>query len=160
MKISPELIFHIFVGVVIAIYLSMAIAIPQQSLPQDIVEANGLPILLSGLGLVLVAFTIAETLRKKEHVDISIKKEALVRLSIVVAMVIVYINVIRQIGFITAMFLFINVCIIATGSKRYLYNVIFSLLFTIGITFIFGNLFSINLPRGQGVFMQLSWLLH
>ena len=157
---KAETIFNIFVGIVLIVYLIFAFQIPHQSLPADIVEANGFPIMLGFIGLGLVCVTVFQSIRKKDHEPLQFKKEPVIRIAIVVAMVVVYINILRQIGFITSMFLFVVVSLAAVGSKRYIYNIVFSLLFTIAITFIFGNIFSINLPRGTGIFMQLSWLLH
>jgi len=157
---KAENIFNAIVGLVLIIYLYFAFQIPQQSLPADVVEANGFPLLIGFVGLGLVVISIIKSIREKEENKIVLKKEPIIRLGIVVAMVIFYINFLRQIGFITTMFLFVAVTLTALGSKRYLYNVIFALIFTVGITFIFGNIFSINLPRGTGIFMQLSWLLH
>jgi len=157
-----------FLAIVLIIYLGLAIQIPHQSVPADVIEANGFPILISVTALVLLAFATAEALKKrradiaagKEKERITLSKNAITRLAIVVGMIVFYILSLRTIGFITAMAIFLFGCTTAMGSRRYVFNLIFAIGLTVTLTLVFGQLFMIMIPRGVGIFRELSFLLH
>jgi len=163
-----EFVFFGFLAVVLIVYLGLAIQIPHQSVPADMIEANGFPILISVVALVLLAFATAEALKKRradaaagvEKEGITLSKNAVTRLIIVVGMIVFYIFAVRTLGFITTMAVFLFGCTTAMGSRRYVFNLIFAAALSISLTLVFGRLFMIMIPRGVGIFRELSFLFH
>jgi len=156
-----QLAFNAFLALVTLLYLFTAINIPQQSLPADIIEANGVPILVSIISLILIAITSVQTYKeRKEEEALALDKTSALRLGVIIAMIVVYINILTRVGFIVSMFSFLLVAVTAGGSKKYLFNVLFALVFTIALTLIFGRVFQISLPRGMGPFFTMSFMLY
>ncbi|MCL2568700.1 MAG: tripartite tricarboxylate transporter TctB family protein [Oscillospiraceae bacterium] len=163
-----EFLFLGFLAIVLIAYLGLAIQIPHQSVPADVIEANGFPILISVTALVLLAFATAEAVKKRradtaagvEKERITLSKNAITRLAIVVGLIVFYIFSLRTIGFITAMAIFLFGSTTAMGSRRYVFNLIFAVGLTVILTLVFGQLFMIMIPRGVGIFRELSFLLH
>lgn len=156
-----ELFFNAFLGIGVIFYMFHATLIAQQSLPADVVEANGFPLLVGGISLVLIAFTLWENIKTRHQEEkLNLSKPALIRIGIILTAIFGYIQLVTTLGFITTMFVFLAVCITAGGSKRYIFNVVFALILTIFLTLVFGQVFMISLPRGTGIFFNWSFLLH
>lgn len=156
-----ELAFNGLLAIAIVFYLIHATLIAQHSLPSDVVEANGFPLLIGVISLCLLGVNTWETFkRRREEEKISLSKSAMVRIGVILAAIVFYIQLLPTLGFITSMFIFLLASITAAGSKRYVMNLLFAVVTVVALTLIFGQVFMISLPRGTGLFFNLSFLLH
>lgn len=115
--------------------------------------AGTVPKLISGIGIVLCVFVMAKNLfgkkpsngdaEKAESVAIQgvpVYKSLLLLIAYLVGMIIL--------GFPISTFIFLAVLPIYLGNKNYRFNVIFSLVSTAVLYFVFVNLFYVRLPVG------------
>ena len=161
-----ELAFNAVLGIIFLIFLVMSGQIPRQSMPADVVEAGGFPMIFSAIALILLVYSTYETLqerKKKAGIDdnaMAVTKKGIFRLCVVVGLTIAYILIIETLSFPLVTLLFLFFCVTVIGSKRYLINAVFSVVFALGLTLIFGRLFMIPLPRGIGIIRELSFILY
>jgi hypothetical protein len=159
--IYMELIFNAVLGIIFLFFLVMSRQIPHQSTAADVVEASGFPMMFSAISLLLLAYSTYEFLRgKSETKTVTVTKEGLFRVSVVVAMTIGYILTINALSFTLVTLLFVFFCVTVIGSKRYLLNAVYAVVCTLALTLIFGRVFMISLPRGIGIIRELSFILY
>lgn len=138
----------LFLFLLAAGYLILSYQLP--SYPYTSVDADVIP---KGLGWILLVLSIflffskdTETTEQKERRNIP-KKELAV-LASVFAFIFLYIWLLEMIGFVIVTALFIYFTSWFLGYKRYVSNVMVSVLFPIVMYVIFTFLLKINLPQG------------
>lgn len=161
-----EMVFTVILAIVLILFIVLGYGIPQQSNPADFVEARGFPVIFSLIALLLLAGIVFDNIKKKRQNDASNEKVSEMepknayKILLVVAITILYILFVSKIGFVIftlmAVYIFLNVL----GSKKQLFNVIFSFVTVALLTLIFGRFFGISLPRGVGMLRELSFYLY
>lgn len=79
---------------------------------------------------------------------------------IMVLVVIGYILLINILGFLISTILFMYLGNVLLGTKKQTTSILISLIGTVLLLFVFSNLLSIPLPRGAGVFNDLSYFIY
>lgn len=163
-----EFIMDIVLGIVLLAFAILGSQIPQLSNPNDVVEASGFPIIFSVIGLILLAVEVIDQIkkRKKEQKNgtapakSSFDARNAYKVAVIVAMTIVYILAAKWIGFFVFSLVFCFVSLNLLGSRNQKFNVIFTIAAVLILTIVFGRFFGIILPRGQGIFKKLSYILY
>ena len=158
-----ELAFNALLGVIFLLFFVMSRQIPHQSTAGDVVEAGGFPMIFAAIALLLLAYSTYETIKERKTLGaktVAFTKQGLFRLCIVVVMTIGYILAIDTLGFTIVTLLFVFFCVTVVGSKRYVINAVFSVIFTLALALVFGRLFMVPLPRGIGIIRELSFILY
>ena len=163
-----EFIMDIVLGIVLLALAILGSQIPQLSNPNDVVEASGFPIIFSVIGLILLAVEVIDQIkkRKKEQKNgtapakSSFDARNAYKVAVIVAMTIVYILAAKWIGFFVFSLVFCFVSLNLLGSRNQKFNVIFTTAAVLILTIVFGRFFGIILPRGQGIFKKLSYILY
>lgn len=157
-----ELLFSVFLTVVLLFLLITAINIPTQTITGDIINAGGFPIAIIVLALLLLMLLIYKYVKQCKEDGVSllaglgIPKSALISVGIVTG----YIVLMNVVGFAisTLAFTFINAR--AMGYKKYTALTAFTVILTVAVVLVFGKLFYIPLPRGMGFFRELSYYIY
>jgi hypothetical protein len=71
-----------------------------------------------------------------------------------------YILLLEYGGFVLLTPIFVALFMILLGARKKVYIAVGSILFVGVVTFVFGNLLFVALPRGQGIFRAFSLLFH
>ena len=158
-----ELLFNALLAVFFIFVLITSMQIPHQSSASDIVEATGFPVGLSVICLVLLVVIVYDTIKKGQPTKTEaggMSRKAQIRVGILVGMTIFYILSINTLGFMISTLLTLFVYVNAMGSKRHMFNVIFSISFMMTLTVIFGRVFMVPLPRGIDLLRELSFYIY
>ncbi|MCR4706402.1 MAG: tripartite tricarboxylate transporter TctB family protein [Clostridiales bacterium] len=158
----------VFNGVLALIFLFFIIGganIPRLSRPADIVEAGGFPIVFGSIALILlIAETISQLKKLKkgerETEEAPLYGPGFVKLLIVLCMTVLYILLVKTVGFTILTVCYTFVALFILGSKKPVFNAIFAVAATLVLVLIFGRFFGISLPRGIGVIKNLSFYLY
>jgi putative tricarboxylic transport membrane protein len=165
---------YIFFGIVILFAVFFLAMTPQIVITNGsfIIGPRSWPYILLTLILVLALYGIVKTyvLSKKttiiEPADHDVEDEPnrrFFRLSIPMVslgMVIIYVLLLNILGFIISSLLFLYVISLLLGQKNQLNSIIFAVITTGVFVVLFSVLLSIPLPRGLGIFRQLSLLFY
>ena len=161
-----ELIFNAVLAVILLAFLILGIQIPMRSNPADFVEAKGFPIIFSIIALLLLLWeTIAQIRALKKNPDrekdpAAFEKKNAPKLIAVILMTILYIILVNTAGFVLLTFFYVFAALNILGSRRQLFNLIFSLCAVAALVLIFGRFFGVTLPRGAGFLRQISFYLY
>lgn len=158
----------VFSGVFALILLGFAILglqIPNKSNPADFIEASGFPVIFAGLALVLLIWDIfvqyqAIKMAGKRETSNGLDIKQAPKVAVIITMTIVYILLVKTLGFIILSFIFMLIAINLLGSKKQWINVLFSFLTIVMLVLFFGKFFGISLPRGIGILKELSFYLY
>lgn len=163
-----ELIFNVGVAIVLLFFLIVGLQIPELSNVNDFVEAKGFPVIFSIIAMVLLAVDVISLFRKlsaekkdgKDQAPGEFDMAKFPKILIILGMTVLYIVSVNTLGFVLLSVLFAFLSLNLLGSKRQVFNVIFSVLTVLVLTLIFGRFFAIALPRGVGILRALSFYLY
>ncbi|MCX7786148.1 MAG: tripartite tricarboxylate transporter TctB family protein [Spirochaetes bacterium] len=127
---------------------------------KDTVGPAGFPqlvIILSFLLLAFIGFTLMKQQRKKEEKMSWDRKKIL---GIHVLLFFAYLMSLDLLGFVLSTTIYCFLGILNLKYTQTLKSAVFSLLLSGGITILFGRIFLVSLPRGIGVFRELSYFLY
>ena len=160
-----EMIFNGVLALIFLFFIIGGTQIPRLSRPADIVEAGGFPIVFGTIGLVLLIFEVVSQAKKlrrgeRETEEAPLYPAGAAKLLAILAMTILYVILVKTVGFaiLTACYTFAALWLL--GSRKPVFNAVFSVLATLVLVLIFGRFFGITLPRGAGVFKELSFWLY
>ncbi|UAL48021.1 tripartite tricarboxylate transporter TctB family protein [Sutcliffiella horikoshii] len=165
---------YLFYSIVILFALSFMMMTPQIKITNAsfIIGPRSWPYILLTLMISLALFGILKNyiLSKKmkmiepgELVEEHEPEKTVFKLSIPMIsliMLIIYVLLLNVIGFVISTPLFLYGISLLLGQKKQLYSVIFGFVTTVVFVGLFSVLLSIPLPRGIGVFRQLSLLFY
>lgn len=158
-----EMIFNFAVGIFIAFYMVLSFGLDKHTVKGDVFGAGGFPIALAVLGLVVLGFIVWDGLKNKRKVDIPMfdLKSASGKMLIVSVMILAaYLLLMDVIGFFLATLLFAFGSARAMGYNRLPVLLAFSAALSVVIVVIFGDVFYVPLPRGMGIFRELSYFIY
>ena len=158
-----EVIFNIFLAAFMLAYLFFAFQFNATTVTGDIFGAGGYPKILSVLGLVLIIIITINVVKRKEKVRIpmldikSIDGKAVL---LNVTMLTSYLVLMNYIGFLISTPLYLFGSTRFMGYKKIMPLMIYTAVLSIVLIFIFGKVFYVPLPRGVGLFRELSYNIY
>ncbi|MCX5838644.1 MAG: tripartite tricarboxylate transporter TctB family protein [Deltaproteobacteria bacterium] len=158
-----EMIFNIVMGLFILFYLVLAFFLKKESLTGDALGAGGFPMILGIIGLAMLVFITAKIAKDKTKIPIpllNLKSVAGRLLALNVVILSAYLLLMDIIGFALSTLLFLFGSARGMGYKKTVVLSLFSLLLTVILVVTFGKLFFVPLPRGIGVFRELSYFIY
>lgn len=170
-NVKKDYIFYSIVILFACVFLAMT---PQIKITNGtfIIGPRSWPYILLTLMLILALFGMVKSfvLSKKmkaieigEHVEDNESERTFLKLSIPMvslAAVILYVVLLNIVGFIISTILFLYGISLLLGQKKQLNSIIFAIVTTVVFIGLFSILLSIPLPRGLGIFRQLSLLFY
>jgi putative tricarboxylic transport membrane protein len=158
-----EMIFNIAMGLFILFYLVLSLLLSKESIAGDNLGAGGFPIILGVIGLVILAFITAKVLKDKSKITIpllNLKSVDGKLLALNIVILSTYLLLLDILGFAFSTLLFLFGSTWAMGYKKVVVVCVFSIVLTAILTVCFGKFFFVPLPRGIGIFRELSYLIY
>lgn len=158
-----EMIFNLFLAAIMLAYLFFATQISGTSVTGDIFGAGGFPVVLAILGLILIFFISIHVIRNKTKVKIPMfdfksqdGKAVILNVSVLTG----YLIMMNYIGFLfsTPLFLFGSAKLM--GYKKMGALLIYTVVLSAILIIVFGKVFYVPLPRGVGIFRELSYSIY
>jgi putative tricarboxylic transport membrane protein len=158
-----EMIFNIMMGMFILFYLVLAFLLKKESLTGDALGAGGFPMILGVIGLAILVFITAKVFKDKTKIPIPMLRLKSVEGKLLALNIVIfsaYLLLMDVIGFALSTLLFLFGSARGMGYKKTVLLSLFSLLLTVVLVFTFGKLFFVPLPRGIGIFRELSYFIY
>jgi putative tricarboxylic transport membrane protein len=158
-----EMIFNIVMGMFILFYLVLAFLLKKESLTGDALGAGGFPIILGIIGLAILVLITAKIVKDKTKIPIPMLNLKSVEGKVLALNIIIlaaYLLLMDIIGFALSTLLFLFGSARGLGYKKTAVLSLFSLLLTTILVATFGRLFFVPLPRGIGIFRELSYFIY
>lgn len=158
-----EIIFNIIVGLGIVLYLYLATQLPVTDNSADVFGAGGFPEIVGILGLIVLGFITIKTIKEKKAVHIPLFNLALPEgrmLLVNVFLLAGYIVLLNILGFAVSTLLYLFIAPASIGYRKWGLLTAFSIVSAAVLVSIFGTVFYVPLPRGIGVFRELSYLIY
>lgn len=154
-----EIIFNIAFIIIMGYLLLVAGNLSPNSVKGDIVTAKGFPTFVIALALLLSIIILFGTIRKTGNIKFKMKNSAKGG-TVTIVVLGVWLSIMNVVGFVisTALFIFANAALM--GYKKYKNLAIFTIVLTAALVLSFGKLFFVPLPRGMGLFRELSYYLY
>ena len=158
-----EMIFNIVMGVFILFYLVLAFLLKRESLTGDALGAGGFPVILAVIALALLVLITARIAKDKTKIpipmlDLKAVEGRVLALNIVILSA--YLLLMDIIGFALSTLLFLFGSTRGLGYKNTIVLSLFSLVLTGILVVTFGKFFFVPLPRGIGIFRELSYFIY
>jgi putative tricarboxylic transport membrane protein len=158
-----EMIFNIVVGMFILFYLVLAFLLKKESLTGDALGAGGFPMILGVIGLAILVLITAKIAKDKTKIPIPLLSLRSVEGKVLAFNILIlsaYLLLLDIIGFALSTLLFLFGSARGMGYKKTVVLSLFSLLLTVVLVVTFGKLFFVPLPRGIGIFRELSYFIY
>lgn len=158
-----ELIFNAFIGIFLTFFLVFSLLLDKKTIAGDVFGAGGFPIVLAVLGLCVLAGIVIKGLKDKSKVHIAlfdIKSQSGKAVILNVAILTAYLFFMNIIGFLLSTLIFVFGSTRGMGYKKLHIVAIFTIVLSAVLVFVFGRLFVIPLPRGIGLFRELSYYIY
>lgn len=124
----------------------------------QVIKSDFLPKTVLWIIVLLTLILCIVSWRQKNQVpdELKFKKNEISGIGIVVLTIGSYIFIVPYLGYIISTVIFLSIFMIVMGIKKKKYSFITSVAYTFSSVYLFGNVLSIQLPRGIGVFRTLS----
>ena len=158
-----EMIFNIVMGVFILFYLVLSFLLKKESLTGDALGAGGFPIILGVIGLAILVLITVKIVKEKTKIPIPLLNLKSVEgkvLALNIVILSAYLLLMDIIGFALSTLLFLFGSARGLGYKKTVVLSLFSLLLTGILVVTFGKFFFVPLPRGIGIFRELSYFIY
>jgi hypothetical protein len=158
-----ESVFTIGIMIFLAIAAFFSLSLPVKSIAGDVLAARGFPLIVIILSFFLCILLLVRQVKGKQRTHESLidlrspAGRAIVFTAIALA---VYIALLNLIGFVISTLLFSVAAALLSGYRKAGKLAIFAVLVTVGLFLLFGKAFFVPLPRGIGIFRELSYLLY
>ncbi|SCZ79378.1 tripartite tricarboxylate transporter TctB family protein [Acidaminobacter hydrogenoformans] len=155
-----EIIFNVIIAIFMIAYLFLAAQFNVTTVTGDIVGAGGYPKVLAILGLLLLLIISFNVMKNKNTIripmlDLKSKDGKAVLLNVV--MLTGYLIMMNTIGFLLSTPLYLFGSTRLMGYKKYVPLLIYTAILSTVLVVIFGKVFYVPLPRGIGIFRELSY---
>lgn len=158
-----EIVFNLIVGIFIVFYMALSFLFDKRTVSGDVFGSGGFPILLACLGLVVLGLIMWQSLRNKTKVEIpmlDIKTSSGKTLILSIGVLSLYLLIMNIIGYVLSTFIFAIGSARVLGYKKILALFVFTISLSVILTLAFGNIFFVPLPRGMGIFKDLSYYIY
>ena len=129
----------------------------------DILGASGFPQIIGVLALLVLVFISIRTVRENKAVQISMFNLRLPegRLLLVnICLLASYIVLLSILGFAVSTLLYLFIAPTSFGYNKWRMLTVFAVVGSVVLVSIFGSVFYVPLPRGIGLFRELSYLIY
>lgn len=155
-----EIIFNIGLAIFMIAYLFLASQFDVTTVTGDVVGASGYPKSLAILGLLLLLFISINVMKNKNKIripmlDLKSKDGKAVLLNVL--MLTGYLVLMNTIGFLISTPLYLFGSARFMGYKKYVPLLIYTVILSTVLVVIFGKVFYVPLPRGIGIFREISY---
>lgn len=160
---AVEVVFNLFLAVCIIFYLVNAMRLPSTDNPVDVLGANGFPIIVGVLALIVLAAITVKAFKQKGRIHIPMFEWHTVDGRMLITNVVLlaaYVGLLDVLGYTVATFLYLIACPVSIGYRKWVNLTIFSSVTTAVLVSSFGILFFVPLPRGVEFFRELSYLIY
>ncbi len=160
---AAEIVFNCILGLFIAVYLAKVLRLPDLEDTLDTLGASGFPQIIGVLALLLLVLLTVRALRSKSPVDLPLLdiKRAEGRLLLLnIALLAGYIILLNILGFAVSTILYMFIAASSFGYDKWTRLTLFSAIASVALVIMFGTVFYVPLPRGIGIFRELSFLVY
>lgn len=168
-----ELLFDIFLIAVFSAFLIMSQDIAEITISNDHLGSAGFPQMIAVVALVLLTAAFAFKVRSlvisrsggstgasPVGAKVGISRTFYLRLLAMVLILLAYIVLLKQLGFVLETVLFTYLSLVVLGERKHLRSVLFAVAFTAMLVIVFGRVFFIALPRGIEFLREISYYLY
>lgn len=158
-----ELIFNGVVGVLILVYMFFALQFGVSTVQGDVFGAGGFPIVIAVIGLVVLTLITINVKKSKTAVHIpmfDLKSASGRMVALNVLALTAYVFLMDVIGFALSTFLYLVAGASSMGYSKYKALAIYTVIVSVVLVVVFGKVFFIPLPRGIGIFRELSYFIY
>ncbi len=158
-----EIVFNSVVALFILVYMFFAMQLGQSNTEGDIFGAGGFPLVIAVLGIIVLMIITKDVLKNKKKINIpmfNLKTVSGKAVTLNVLAVSLYIVLLNFVGFMIATPIFLVTSAKSMGYKEHRALAIYTILVSVVLIFVFGKIFYIPLPRGIGVFRELSYFIY
>lgn len=159
----PELLFNLLLALAVILYLVAAGQLPESGDSLDTLGASGFPLMIGVAALLVMAGLTARLLRQGNAAGSGLRETPLpdTRLMLVnVGMLAGYILLLNVLGFAVSTLLYLFIAPTTFGYSNWQRLGMYALIGSIALVVVFGTVFFVPLPRGIGVFRELSYLVY
>jgi len=161
-----EIVFTLGIMAFLGVMLFFSLGLPGESLEGDVLGAAGFPILVIATGFLLCVLLLVKQAGARRGdaeggekiLDISTPAGKAVALSAIALAL--YLGIMNVVGFIVSTLAFTILSALVMGYRKYGKLVLFAVIGTGALFGLFGKVFYVPLPRGVGIFRELSYLLY
>ena len=160
---TAEIVFNLLLGLGIILYLLKAQQLPQSDNANDVLGAGGFPVILGILGLLVLVLITIRVVKEKNKISIPMFDLHTLEGRMLLTNVFLlggYVGVLDFLGFAVSMALYLFAAAASIGYRKWLQLSVFSTATAAVMTFVFGALFFVPLPRGVEFFRELSYLVY
>jgi hypothetical protein len=160
---TAELVFNVLMGIGIVLYLLNALKLPTTDNTNDVLGASGFPVILACLALIVLTIITVKVIKERHKVRIpmfELHKASGRILFLNVLLLGGYIALLDILGFALATAAYLFLCANSIGFKKLGVLTVFSVLTSALLTFLFGTIFYVPLPRGIEFLRELSYLVY
>ena len=155
-----ELIFSLILVVILIGAYFRSLSFGGMEISTDKIGPGGLPQIIILLCLLLMAFIIWGSLKKREKRKANLTHKGFVIMLVNIAMFGIYIFFMNVIGFVLSTFFYGTVAIRTMGYKSLGKSTVFMFVLTVLVTLVFGRIFYVSLPRGISLFRHFSYFIY
>lgn len=158
-----ELIFNAAVALFMLGYMYLALQLGASNITGDIFGAGGFPVFVAGLGLAVLSYISYNVYKSKHSVTIPMfdfKSASGKSLGLNVLSLTAYVLLMDVIGFAISTPLFLIASTRSMGYKNIKPLILYTVIVTAALLIVFGKVFFIPLPRGTGIFRELSYMIY
>lgn len=112
------------------------------------------------IGMILTLISMYKIVVLKKYISSSFTKIQLIRFAIASMIMIIYVVLVKPLGFIVTTPFMVAAYIYQMGIRKPLHILFFSLFISFVFVFLFGRLLQVNLPRGTGLIRVFSFYLY
>lgn len=158
-----EIIFNILLAALMLVYFFFAAQFNTASINGDIFGAGGYPKILAALGLILIIIISVNVFKRKEKIRIPMldfKSTDGKAVLLNVTMLSGYLILMNYIGFLFSTPLYLLGSTRFMGYKKIIPLLVYTVVLSVVLIFVFGKVFYVPLPRGMGLFRELSYSIY
>lgn len=160
---AVEIVFSVVLGLFFVFYLIQAMQIPNVGDTSDLLGASGFPEIIGTLALLVLLLIAANAIREKKAVQLPLFDLRLPEGRVLVANVGLlagYVALLNILGFAVSTMLYLFIAPASFGYSKWRTLTVFSVLGSALLVGVFGTVFFVPLPRGIGLFRDLSYLVY
>lgn len=158
-----ELIFNGIVCLLILAYMFLALQFGESTIQGDVFGAGGFPLVIAVIGLVVLALITINVMKSKTKVHVpmfDLKSASGKMVAFNVLALTAYVFMMDVIGFALSTFLYLIAGASSMGYSKPRALAIYTVVVSVVLVVVFGKVFFIPLPRGMGIFRELSYFIY
>lgn len=126
----------------------------------DPMGADGFPRIILGILIVLLVIALVKAIKNKEKSTEKISKDIFLQFVGIIGSILVFVIAIEFLGFLISSIFLTLALLLVLGERKKKRMILLTIIVPIGFTLVFGQLLSVPLPRGMGIFQELSRFIY